>query len=248
MPSNKESLLIHFFIFIVIITTFQDLTAQTKTRIYASPENTIVTIDGENVENGALLKLMPGNYRIKLWAPHCEFLDTIVTVTEKPAAIRIKLSLSKIYTDFIADRASYRNTKFKKLIAPHILAFSGTFGLYMSSRTYYLGPQKSLLNKAKDNYNIYNFSLDYREIQRAKLEIKELEQDYKRKRVTHHILTGISIIGSVASSYLIIKRYNTYHKKEKPSYYEEPLLSLRSFGVSSGPLGGMSLSVNFNLN
>ncbi|MFK7757528.1 MAG: hypothetical protein AB8B53_11420 [Flavobacteriales bacterium] len=238
---------------IVIITIFFctitiSAPAQTKARIFGSPGNIRIALEGEKIENGSLLSLSPGSYNVQLWAPHYEFLDTFIVITDKAESFRIKLSLSEEFINYKKQRVLYRKTKFKKLIAPELLAFGGTFGLYMYTRTAHYTPQRSILRKTRDQYNVYNFSLDYRDIVRAKDRIKTLEKDYKQKRTAHHILTSASVVGGVVASYFIVKQYKRKHKKEKPSYFEQPRLTFNSLGLSSGSFGELTLSLNININ
>jgi len=221
--------------------------AQTSVRIFGSPGNVIMELDNEKIQNGSLLSLKKGIHRVKMWAPKYVFLDTTIVVTDKAQAYRLKLPISLVYLKYKEERTSYRKNKIKKLVTPQLLAVGGACGLYMFSRTAFYTPQQSILREAKTNYNVYNYSLDYKAILRAKDRIDELENEYSQKRTTHHLLTSLSVAGGALASYLLIRKYRRNHVLEKPRYNEKPLLSLDNFGLTTDSSGGVRLAINLNI-
>lgn len=167
--------------------------------------------------NNALLKLTPGEHRIKIWMPLTTLIDSTIYVKANDTSRYIfKVKYTPEYSKYLNDYSKYRQVKKQRwFISPVLIGASVGTALFAHSKAtgYY--------NKALENREEYANAGPQTIIDASKVSFKENKKNYK---IYSGVETGMySLAGILTANYirLLIKQ----HRTKLPVYKEEKLLS-----------------------
>ncbi|PCI94933.1 MAG: hypothetical protein COB15_12835 [Flavobacteriales bacterium] len=212
--------------FISIITNSIDSYSQDgSVRIITNPSTAIIRLDTILLKSNVPIKVKPGDYMLKIWAPKRRFYEQKLTIVPDSNIRIIKgLNFESEYIKYKQDRKRYRLKRFALRYIPAPI-FIGLTVFNLKRQKKYSDETERYYNRAVDAQKGYNDAVylddieDYRNSFTGNKEAYEnsLSSLNQAKVITY----GTIAVGAIVSWYFIKKS----NKLVNPTYQPKTLLS-----------------------
>lgn len=213
---------IKFLLAFLFVAQIRSAQAVSHLKIVTNCNDVIILLDTTHVRQAALIKIEPGNYVLKCWAPNHEMtIDTLKITGDTTLYFKKKLQYTEKYKVYKKQVDIYKSY----LIGTSAYIVGSVTGHFLLNGMMHNAYEKALVNKAA-----YENSISPEKIYENRQSYERDKDRYEALRISDNTLKVVSV-GLIAFGI-----YQTIHQKkklDKVSYHETPVLvdmGINSFG------------------